>query len=230
MQSDLKASLVAKLEGLTGRWRELSDRALIELTGPDRVRFLNGQITQQVDQPLEEKRVPACICNAKGKVGAFIWVGAIGESLWLDVDQHQFEWTLERLERYLIADDCELHGRRESHRLIHWLGEAAGSNSSRVLIPGTDQILTTEQTSDPKGEAIPDLEWRVLEMLTGNPNPADHLQEEYFPEELQLTERTVDFHKGCYLGQEVISKIEHIGRVRRRLETRLTSLDLGEDS
>ncbi|MEZ5299248.1 MAG: hypothetical protein R3F11_01050 [Verrucomicrobiales bacterium] len=38
------------------------------------------------------------------------------------------------------------------------------------------------------------------------------------PQEAAIEDRAVDFHKGCYIGQEVISRIKSVGRVNRRIQ------------
>ena len=55
-------------------WSILRDRSLLELKGPDAVRFLNGQVSNDVDRDLSSVVVPACLCSLKGKVEALVWI------------------------------------------------------------------------------------------------------------------------------------------------------------
>jgi hypothetical protein len=92
-----------------GRWFPLVERAIFRLTGPDRVRYLNGQVTNDVAGPLDQKAIAACLCNIKGRVEALVHISADGDSLIVDGELAQREAIHARLERYLIADDCEIH-------------------------------------------------------------------------------------------------------------------------
>ncbi len=58
-------------------WVNLSDRAKFRLSGPDRVRYLNGQVTNQVDQDLSGKAIAACVCNLKGKECDYIFKNSL---------------------------------------------------------------------------------------------------------------------------------------------------------
>ncbi|MCG8601566.1 MAG: hypothetical protein MI807_15600, partial [Verrucomicrobiales bacterium] len=88
-------------EELSGRWVNLSERAVIRLTGSDRVRYLNGQVTNDVTKVDGKRSVPACLCNAKGKVEALIWISKEGDSLLIDGEISQRDQIMERLDRYL---------------------------------------------------------------------------------------------------------------------------------
>jgi folate-binding Fe-S cluster repair protein YgfZ len=105
----------------------LKDRAVFRFTGPDRVRYLNGQVSNDVAKATESLAIPACLCTIKGKVEALVWIRADGESLLVDGEGSQREALHARLERYLIADDCEIEDVSEQVRLYHhFAGEAAG--------------------------------------------------------------------------------------------------------
>ncbi len=63
---------------------DLSERAKFRITGTDRLRFLNGQITNDLRKASETSAIEACILNAKGKTDAHIFVSASGESFLVD--------------------------------------------------------------------------------------------------------------------------------------------------
>ena len=56
---------------LTGVALARPERPVLALTGEDRVRYLNGQVSNQVAQDLSSKAVQACVCTLKGKIVAF---------------------------------------------------------------------------------------------------------------------------------------------------------------
>lgn len=206
---------------LKGRWVALEDRAIFRISGPDRVRFLNGQVTNDVSGPLDREAVAACLCSIKGKVEALIWISAEGDSLLLDGELAQRDFLQARLERYLIADDCEISDETDNLLLVHHdLPEAdtRGVISLRLNSPGRDLFLARGQTIPfEPGLEIESEEFAELSLLAGIPRSGEEISGNEFPAELGLDLWAVNFHKGCYLGQEIISRIQSVGRVRRLL-------------
>jgi aminomethyltransferase len=57
----------------------------------------------------------------------------------------------------------------------------------------------------------------VMRIEQGIPHWGSELTEEIIPIEANLEERTIDYQKGCYIGQEVISRIKMSGQTNKRL-------------
>jgi len=208
------------IDSLEGRWIPLGDRAVFRITGPDRVRYLNGQVTNDVSKNLDKEAVAACLCTLKGKVEALVWVSAIGESLIIDGELSQREEIYNRLDRYLIADDCELIDETGQMTLVHHYREDQGGvASTRAGKQGRDLWITAAPLPPEFTEEsqISEAEFRAAAILAGVPRANYEIDGEYFPAELGLDRWAVDFHKGCYLGQEIVSRIESVGRVKRIL-------------
>ena len=95
---------------------DLSDRVKLRLTGSDRVRFLNGQVTNDVRKANANLSLPACVLSAKGKMDALIFVSARRGRVVIDADADLRQTLAQRLERYLIADDVTIEDVTESLR------------------------------------------------------------------------------------------------------------------
>jgi len=216
---------------------DLSARAKFRITGADRFRFLNGQITNDLRKVSETVAIEACVLNAKGKMDAHIFVGALGESFLLDAEPSLREKLGARLERYVIADDVEIEDVTEQFSLFHiLLQDSPASEYGRIVSarrfaePGWDiwsesahhdamwqQLSSVFALLDP---AAAD----VMRIEQGIPRWGSEVTEEIIPIEANLEQRTVDYHKGCYIGQEVISRIKMSGQTNKRL-CGLISLD-----
>ena len=113
---------------------DLSPRAKLRVTGADRVRFLNGQITNDLRKASETAAIEACVLNAKGKLNAHIFVTASGESFLVDAESELRETLRARLERYVIADDVEIEDVTNEFSLFHVLGgEPPASGLGRIV-------------------------------------------------------------------------------------------------
>src|SRR6516225_3256409 len=106
---------------------DLSARAKLRVTGADRSRFLNGQITNDLRKASETGAIEACVLNAKGKLNAHLFLVALGESFVIDAEPELRETLRARLERYVIADDVEIEDITDEFSLFHVLTEESPS-------------------------------------------------------------------------------------------------------
>lgn len=156
--------------------------AIIEARGPDAERYLNGQVTHDVRQASAEP-LPICVTDAKGRLQAIGYVTRTGDDVFrLELQCTDAQEIFDRLDRYLIADECELNLIAQSE--IPSLSPE--ENDARILAkqPIWDHEIT----------------------------PGLHLAE------VGLDRIHVSFAKGCYIGQEVISRVKAAGKVNRTLQ------------
>ena len=101
---------------------DLSERVEIILTGADRVRYLNGQVTSNVTKLAAGQTQPACVTTAKGRLCAEILITAASDALHIDADPALRATLPARLERYIIADVVTLTEIPDTRALLHFLG------------------------------------------------------------------------------------------------------------
>lgn len=203
---------------------ELPPRCVLRLRGGDALRYLNGQITQDARKVVGKKlSLASCVTDAKGKLQFWIRIHALPDgTLCVEGDAEQAEDLLARIERYLIADDVEITS--SIQRVVHVLGavpdDLDGVASNRYGIDGHD-VWLDENSSPPAWLLeIPPISTDELETLTierGVPVWGAELEAGLLPAEADLEASAVSFHKGCYIGQEVISRIESAGKTPKRL-------------
>jgi len=103
---DLRAEFQALLSGC-GVY-DLSARAKIAVTGGDRVRWMNGMVSNNVRDLAPGHGVYAFMLNAQGRIQADLYVFQRGDSLLVDTERAQREKVLQLFDRYIIADDVEI--------------------------------------------------------------------------------------------------------------------------
>src|SRR5438094_1413666 len=209
---------------------DLSERAKFRITGTDRLRFLNGQITNDLRKASETSAIEACILNAKGKTDAHIFVSASGESFLVDAAADLRETLRVRLERYVIADDVQIEDVTDQFSLFHLLSKQPPApefgrivSVHRFAEPGWDMWVEVAQ----HGALLQELSLRwtlldsdaaeVMRIEQGIPRWGRELTNEIIPIEANLEQRAIDYQKGCYIGQEVISRIKMSGQTNKRL-------------
>ena len=210
---------------------DLSARTKLRVTGADRIRFLNGQTTNDVRKAGAEATQESCVLNAKGHFDAHVFLSATPNDIWIDADQELRELLQTRLERYVIADDVKIEDVTDQSALFHVL---AGSEpkisdakfdfrSRRLGIDGWDLWVEAARAEAMKGalaadyRAMDESEWEVLRIENGIPRWGCELTREIIPPEANLAARAIDYEKGCYIGQEVISRMKMSGQTRQRL-------------
>src|SRR5690242_18817869 len=100
--------MTAQLPSTKRQFFDLSARVKLRVSGADRLRFLNGQLTNDVRKATETNAVEACVLNAKGKMEAHLFVHAKEDLFLLDADPALRSSLPARLERYIIADDVQI--------------------------------------------------------------------------------------------------------------------------
>src|SRR3954469_15053907 len=87
---------------------DLGYRAKIFLTGEDRVRWLNGMVTNNVRDLATGQGVYAFLLNPQGKILGDLYAYNRGESIVVDTDRSQLEKILATFDHYIIMDDVEV--------------------------------------------------------------------------------------------------------------------------
>ncbi|MFZ1129593.1 MAG: folate-binding protein [Terriglobales bacterium] len=87
---------------------DLSARAKLAVTGADRVRWLNGMVSNNVRDLAAGHGVYAFVLNAQGRIQADLYVFQRGDSLLVDTEGGQGEKVLQLFDRYIIADEVEI--------------------------------------------------------------------------------------------------------------------------
>jgi len=215
---------------------DLSARAKWRILGADRQRYLNGQVTNDVRKAKADETLYACVTNAKGRMEGDVYVRTSSEPdgpLWLDAEAELREGLGMRLEKYVVADDVEIQEVTDEWRLWHFFG-AASSRVVRASLPegavavrslrlreeGVDVWLPSSAPGldlTEGAEVLTDEEFEQLRIVEGVPRWPRELNGNVFPQEAGLESRVMDFFKGCYIGQEILSRIKSTGKMPHRL-------------
>ena len=204
----------------TGAIIPLHDRHQITVQGPDARRYLNGQVTNDLGLLAQGQCLYACLTNAKGQLESDLWITAITEEQFkVDFPSTLSESVALRLERYAIADEVEFTD-PTPHAVWHVLGS-----------PVEDSALTSSPKSFRYGQpgrdliAPPEIQYPTLDsqqadqlrILLGLPAWGSELTPGLLAPEAGIEEIAISYHKGCYIGQEVISRIKRAQKTNRKL-------------
>jgi folate-binding protein YgfZ len=204
----------------------LPERAVIRVSGTAAASFLQGLITNNVDKATEGRGTHAGLLSPQGKVLFDFFVIAEGGSFLLDVAKDQAAALVQRLGFYKLRAAVEIAPEPG-------LGVAACWGDAPQLPPGVIAYadprlpelglrLIAPSDADLSGlgcAAASGGDYQALRVALGVPEGGrDYTFGDAFPHEAMFDQLDgVDFHKGCFVGQEVVSRMEHRGTARKRI-------------
>ncbi|WPB84524.1 CAF17-like 4Fe-4S cluster assembly/insertion protein YgfZ [Sediminicoccus rosea] len=195
----------------------LTERAVLEVTGEDRLAFLQGLVSNDVTLAAPGRAVWTALLTPQGKWLADFFLTAEADRLLLDAEAAQAGMLMQKLLRFRLRSKVALAP------LAGWVVQAGWG----------DALMPAGATPDPR---LAEAGWR---WPTPSPLPADALPDDYDAHRLSLglpdgsrdmqAEHSVlleagfdelhgvSWSKGCYMGQELTARTKYRGLVKRRL-------------
>ncbi|MBI3154920.1 MAG: folate-binding protein YgfZ [Burkholderiales bacterium] len=212
----------------------LEDWGLIRARGDDARRFLHAQLTQDVEGlPPGQARL-AGYCSAKGRLLAsfVVWADPASGDILLACSADLLAATLKRLSMFVLRAKCKLGDASAELPLAGLAGPAAAAagiapwgtgaahGGTLIRLPdaaGVPRALLAGGTP-PTGLALAPQAWAWLEVASGVPRIVAATAEQFVPQMVNLDlVGGVNFHKGCYPGQEVVARSQYRGTLKRRM-------------
>ena len=223
--------MAASTEQSEARFFDLSARTKLRISGSDRLRFLNGQITNDAAKATASVGIAASVLNAKGKMDGQIFLSPDAESFLLDADPELREQLQLRFERYVIADDVLIEEVSAQFSIFHI------AVSVLPVVPDFCRAVQTNRFRQSGWDVWVGMDKReeVFAQLSGEHSFCDDSCMEVFrieegigrwsrewtneiiPVEANLEASSIDYEKGCYIGQEVISRLKMSGQRNKKL-------------
>jgi len=198
---------------------------IVTVAGPDRVPFLQGQLTQDLLRLQPGASLPAAWCNPKGRVlvtGTLLgFDGLVGYAVPIDMA----DAVVRRLGMYRLRAKVDIAIAGEDWAVAAVAGmpspqrgviavEHAGDRPWVELYGPADAVALCTRDR----ETIDGTGWCRMRVEAGLADIGAEASERYTPHMLNLDRiGALSFTKGCYTGQEVVARTEHLGSVKRRL-------------
>lgn len=210
----------------------MSARQHLRVIGGDRVSYVQGMVTNDVEKLGVGSSLYATLLTAKGSMVGDARVLKRDEDVILDLEPGSLPAIKAFLEKYLISEDAEILEAPDL-AVIGLLGpnhtELLGRLPSGaqvgmlVGLHGTPvDILIHRDALESVRAALADVPcvdrdtFEVLRVEAGQPRWGAELVETTIPLEASL-DHAISYTKGCYIGQEVIARATHRGQMQRKL-------------
>jgi tRNA-modifying protein YgfZ len=204
----------------------LPDRSVVEVSGEERLSFLQGLITNDAEGLLEGTARFAGLLSPQGKILFEFLVINGGSTVFLDCAAATEQALRTRLAFYKLRRRVVLSGASDRWQIAAAWGEgAAGSLKTCAAfsypdprLPGLGMRALIDAGSSPHARLF-EGDYEAMRIGAGVPEGGkDYAFGEVFPHEACFDLLYgVDFKKGCYVGQEVVSRMQHRGTARTRV-------------
>lgn len=189
----------------------LPSRAVIRLAGEAPLEFLHNLLTCQLAGMPERTWAYGALLSPQGKIQHDVFVIHEGGTVFVDCAASQVAGLMQKLKLYRLRARIEITP-DESLAVSVGSEEGLAATDPRVATMGLRAI--TGAQSLPAGEGHD--EARIVNGLADS--DSDIGENQLFPHEANFDFlHGVSFSKGCYIGQEVVSRMQHRGTARSRI-------------
>ena len=222
-------------------------RAALIVRGSDAAEYLQGQLTNDIEALAAERGCYAALLDRKGHIQADMRVLRLETcELWLDLEPAPAESVLKHLRTYSIGRDVEVEDATDRWGIVSLIGPRSGEVSgfeglgpefaqryrdwdgTEVLAVATDLGLDLITQAEREARLIELLKAagaaevseaaaEIVRVESGRPRFGVDMGPESMPAEAGITERAVNFEKGCYVGQEPVARLHYRGKPNRTL-------------
>ena len=204
----------------------LNERVVVQVSGEDRLKYLQGLITNDINKLKFEQAIYACMLTPQGKYFADFFLTTDQDTILLDIPAVRKEEILKKLNIYKLRSLVKIV-ESEEYKVVVFINEHITSSNQSVIF--ADPRLANFVLRG----FIHSADFKELTHgLEQNENAYDSLRVDNFvaegekdliPEQSFLLEyglgelNAIDYKKGCYVGQELVARTYYRGVVRKQI-------------
>ncbi len=201
----------------------LDDRAVVSVSGPDAEHFLQNIITADLAALRDDEAKPSALLTPQGKILFDFLVSRQGaNALRLETRADVADDLVRRLTLYKLRAKVDISKQDESLVSVSWGSDSTSSHNESTWLrdsrfPATAPAWRTYQPAVAAQGSLED--WHAFRVAAGvAESGVDYALGDAFPHDVLLEQMGgVGMRKGCYVGQEVVSRMQHRGTARRRV-------------
>lgn len=191
-------------------------RSVLHVAGADSHGFLQGLITNDMERAAPGTSLYAALLTPQGKVMQTFFVLARADDDYLiDCPANEAESLRKRLTLFRLRADVQISLRDDVQIAL-----SEGPAEGQICAPDPRDDRLGYRCVIPVGEKLPPApaSWRAARMAAQVPEQGvDFGNGEVFPSDINMDlQNGVAMRKGCYVGQEVVSRMKRRGSIRKR--------------
>ena len=221
---------------------DLSQLDVLRISGGDATEFLHGQFTSDITALAQDHYQLSSWCNIKGRVIAVFILYRASDCYYLLLEREMTEQVSKRLGMFVLRSDVKIElvsdelvrlglGGDETQRQFQQQLQESGDNEPGVVLnlqeqPARSLVLCTAARAETLwlalsrgARAMSSARWLEQDIRAGLPWPGKQGSEEFLPQSLNLDLlEGLSYSKGCYPGQEIISRMHFRGKLKQRMQ------------
>jgi folate-binding protein YgfZ len=197
-------------------WADLSHRAVISISGKDRLTWLHALTTQHLEKLTPGDWQEALILDAQGHIVEQLFLVDDGTTTWIHTEAQRVEPLIEYLEKMKFMLDVQVKDQSNNYAVLRAAGVADNLGGPYALVPRSelsDTVIAFNKAHTQVG--IWALE--ALRVAQGRARLLFEVDHKSIPNELGFLNKAVHMQKGCYRGQETVAKVFNLGQPPRKL-------------
>lgn len=205
----------------------LTRRGVIRIAGTDATKLLDGLVTNALDLLETSPAIHSGLLSPQGKILFDFFITRAGDDLIIDTMAGEVAELIKRLTFYRLRADVSFEDLSEQYLIVAAWGDDKPSVPGGIIaFPdprntalGYRLIVPRERLAELPGEMTDEAAYDAHRIAVGIPEAGiDYALGDTFPHEALYDQlNSVDFKKGCYIGQEVVSRMQHRGTARKRI-------------
>ena len=197
-------------------WADLSHRAVISISGKDRLTWLHALTTQHLEKLTPGDWQEALILDAHGHIVEQLFLEDDGSTTWIHTEAQRVEPLIEYLEKMKFMLDVQVKDQSHNYAVLRAAGAADNIGGPYALVPRAELADTISAFNEAHTQVgIWALE--ALRVAQGRARLLFEVDHKSIPNELGFLNKAVHMQKGCYRGQETVAKVFNLGQPPRKL-------------
>jgi folate-binding protein YgfZ len=197
-------------------WADLSHRAVISISGKDRLTWLHALTTQHLENLSAGDWKDALILDAQGHIVEQMFLVDDGETTWIHTEGQRVAPLIEYLEKMKFMLDVEVKDQSSNYAVLRAAGLADKIGGPYALVPRSE-LEETKAAFKKSHTQVGIWALEALRVAQGRARLLFEVDHKSIPNELGFINNAVHMKKGCYRGQETVAKVFNLGQPPRKL-------------
>lgn len=210
---------------------------VLTVAGSDAAKFLQGQITCNINDITDTKSSLGAMCNPKGRAITTFLLVKSADAFLLILPQELLASVRKRLQMYVLrsavtltdsSDELCLIGLADGASQPGQAPDFATSREENIVVNLQNRCLIIVKADNVQKFWVDQVklgfqpedsaQWRYLDIISGIPWLTETTSEEFIPQMLNLDKLGgISFNKGCYTGQEIVARTHYLGKAKREM-------------
>ncbi|MBU6352541.1 MAG: hypothetical protein KJS67_00715 [Actinomycetales bacterium] len=197
-------------------WADLSHRAVLGISGEDRLSWLHSLTTQHLEKLVAGEWKEALILDPQGHIEFQFFLVDDGATTFLHLDSEFAPSLMQYLTKMKFMLKVEVADLSKEYAILKAPGKTDLLGGSYALVPRTELAATTSAFSHSNSQVGM---WALEAERIASGRARFNLDTDHktIPNEIGVLNKSVHMNKGCYRGQETVAKVFNLGHPPRRL-------------